>query len=215
VELCLHSSSCLHGTPRKKFVFTQILHFFAELYLHNSADTIGFINTTLLSVMSVRKIVVRKMRKNSFRECLSARVNHPSSVPCACRHFVWHNTAGNLWCCCGHGSNREHLSDSLASASNWMSFLCCPCARLFYHIENLHPPAYSMSAAVLKDTMKETIFYKWVPVTTAWRVLSLRMEERPPMWRVAANILNKQSRKADKRWSSSLGVGCGANNSSP
>jgi hypothetical protein len=22
--------------------------------------------------------------------------------------------------------------------------------------------------------------YKWVPVTTAWRVLRLRMEERPP-----------------------------------
>ena len=31
-----------------------------------------------------------------------------------------------------------------------------------------------------------------VPVTTAWRVLRLRMEERPPIWRVAANKLNKQ-----------------------
>jgi hypothetical protein len=29
---------------------------------------------------------------------------------------------------------------------------------------------------------------KWVPVTTAWRVLGLRMEERTPVWRVAANI---------------------------
>jgi hypothetical protein len=35
------------------------------------------------------------------------------------------------------------------------------------------------------------------------------------IWRVAANILNKQSRTADKGWSSSLGVGRGANNSSP
>ena len=26
----------------------------------------------------------------------------------------------------------------------------------------------------------------WVPVTTAWRVLRLRMEERPPIWRGAA-----------------------------
>jgi hypothetical protein len=34
-------------------------------------------------------------------------------------------------------------------------------------------------------------------------------------WRLAANILNKQSRTADKGWSSSLGVGRGANNSSP
>jgi hypothetical protein len=30
------------------------------------------------------------------------------------------------------------------------------------------------------------------------------------IWRVAANILNKQSRTADKGWSSSLGVGRGA-----
>ena len=37
---------------------------------------------------------------------------------------------------------------------------------------------------------------KWVPVTTAWRFLRLRMEERPPIWRVAGNILNKQSRTA-------------------
>jgi len=28
---------------------------------------------------------------------------------------------------------------------------------------------------------------KWVPVTTTWRVLKLQMEERPPIWRVAAN----------------------------
>ena len=41
------------------------------------------------------------------------------------------------------------------------------------------------------------------------------MEERPPIWRVAENILNKQSRKADEGWSSSLGVGRGANNASP
>ena len=55
----------------------------------------------------------------------------------------------------------------------------------------------------------------WVPVTTAWRVLRLRMEERPPIWRVAANKLNKQSRTADEVWSSSLGVGRGAKNASP
>ena len=37
-----------------------------------------------------------------------------------------------------------------------------------------------------------------VPVTTAWRVLGLRMEERPPVWRVAVNKLNKQPRTADE-----------------
>jgi len=41
------------------------------------------------------------------------------------------------------------------------------------------------------------------------------MEERPSVWRVAANVLNKQFWAADKGWSSSLGVGRGAYNSSP
>jgi hypothetical protein len=54
---------------------------------------------------------------------------------------------------------------------------------------------------------------KWFPVTTAWRVLRLRMEEQPLIWRVTANTLNKQSRTADNGWSSSLVVGRGANNS--
>jgi hypothetical protein len=34
------------------------------------------------------------------------------------------------------------------------------------------------------------------------------------IWRVAANIFNKQWRTAEKGWSSSLGVGHGASNSS-
>ena len=55
----------------------------------------------------------------------------------------------------------------------------------------------------------------WVPVTTAWRILKLRMEEWSLMWRVAANKLNKQSRTADKGWFSIFGFGRGANNSSP
>jgi len=56
---------------------------------------------------------------------------------------------------------------------------------------------------------------KWVHVATAWRVLRLGMEKRPPIWRVVANILNKQSQTADKGLSSSLGVERGVNNSSP
>jgi hypothetical protein len=56
---------------------------------------------------------------------------------------------------------------------------------------------------------------KWVPFTTARCVLRLQVEEQPPVWRVAANILNKQSWTADKGWSSSVGVGRDANNSSP
>ena len=38
---------------------------------------------------------------------------------------------------------------------------------------------------------------------------------RPPMWRGAANILNKQSWTADKGWPSRLGVRRGAKNASP
>jgi hypothetical protein len=72
---------------------------------------------------------------------------------------------------------------------------------------------------ILKVYILESVFtkirVKWVPVTTAWRVLGLRMEERPPVMEGSANTLKKQSRRADKRWSSSLGVGRGANNSSP
>jgi hypothetical protein len=37
----------------------------------------------------------------------------------------------------------------------------------------------------------------WVSVTKTWRVLRLLMKERLPLWRVATNILNKQSRTAD------------------
>ena len=56
---------------------------------------------------------------------------------------------------------------------------------------------------------------KWVPVTRAWHILRLQMEEWPPIWRVAANILNKQLWTASKGWSSSLVVGQGDNNPSP
>jgi hypothetical protein len=48
---------------------------------------------------------------------------------------------------------------------------------------------------------------KWVPVTTAWRVLSLRMEERPPIWRVAANKLNKQSGQPTRGGPPAWGLG--------
>jgi hypothetical protein len=57
--------------------------------------------------------------------------------------------------------------------------------------------------------------WMWVPVTTAWGVLRLRMEERLPIWGVAVNKLNKQPRTADEGWSSRLGFGRGANNPSP
>ena len=70
----------------------------------------------------------------------------------------------------------------------------------------------SGSVFAVREPSRKGLSDKWVSVTTAWRVLRLRMEERPPILRVAANILNKQSWAADKGWSSSLEVGRGADN---
>jgi hypothetical protein len=39
---------------------------------------------------------------------------------------------------------------------------------------------------------------KLEPDIMAWQVLRLEMEELPPIWRVAANILNKQLQITDK-----------------
>jgi len=77
---------------------------------------------------------------------------------------------------------------------------------------------------ILSTSVKITIFlifssnnyrHKWVPVTTACRILSLWMEERPPIWRVAVDRVNKQSRTADTLRSSGSGVGRGVDSSSP
>jgi hypothetical protein len=50
-------------------------------------------------------------------------------------------------------------------------------------------------------------------VTTAWRPQVADGGDSTKFWRVAANILNKQSWTSDKGWSYNLGVGRGANNS--
>jgi len=34
---------------------------------------------------------------------------------------------------------------------------------------------------------------RWVAANTAWRVLGLQKDEQPPVWRLDAKILNKQS----------------------
>jgi len=50
----------------------------------------------------------------------------------------------------------------------------------------------------MKSERRRISSMQWIPVTTAWRVLRLRIEERPPICRVAANKLNMQSWTADK-----------------
>jgi hypothetical protein len=57
---------------------------------------------------------------------------------------------------------------------------------------------------------------KWVPCHHGMALPQVADGgESLQIWRVAANILNKQSRTADKGWPSSSGVGRGANNSPP
>jgi hypothetical protein len=43
-----------------------------------------------------------------------------------------------------------------------------------------------------------TVHVEWVPVTTAWRILELQMEDTASRKKIPANMLNKQSRNVDK-----------------
>ena len=99
--------------------------------------------------------------------------------------------------------------DQAAAAIECLATSAIHCFNSILTLYYLLLTRYNSAGCVRKDR------YKWVPVTTAWRVLWLGMEERPPIWRIAANILNKQSRAADKGWYSSLEVGRGAKNYSP
>jgi hypothetical protein len=90
----------------------------------------------------------------------------------------------------------------------------------FYDIFRKHAVLLlqNMKRLILNPSLTTVFPYNSIiysPVTTAWLVLKLRMEERPPILRVVANILNKQSRTGDKGFSSDFGVGRGAKISSP
>ena len=63
----------------------------------------------------------------------------------------------------------------------------------------LHTTQFSCYGGILIDKLERN-HDQCVPVTTEWRILRLRVDERPSVWRVAANILNRQSRTADKGW---------------
>jgi hypothetical protein len=57
---------------------------------------------------------------------------------------------------------------------------------------------------------------RWVPCHHGMARTHVAMEEKACRYGgVIVNILNKQSRTADKGWSSSIEVGLGSNNSSP
>ena len=50
------------------------------------------------------------------------------------------------------------------------------------------------------QTTVTTTDNKCVRVTTVWLFLRLRMEERPPIWRVAANILSRVKKVKQSRY---------------
>jgi hypothetical protein len=73
-----------------------------------------------------------------------------------------------------------------------------------FNLRYEHPRGYAKTSYGAYNIVKKLLFRdkrchdRWVPVTTA-----CRMEERLQLWRVAANILNKQPR-TDEKGSSSL-----------
>jgi hypothetical protein len=71
---------------------------------------------------------------------------------------------------------------------------------------------------IMREPRHVTTLWTSRPVTAiacgTWRFITVFTRDLPlfpiiQIWRVAANVLNKQSRTADKWWSSSLGLGVG------
>jgi hypothetical protein len=121
----------------------------------------------------------------------------------------------------GPGDNRR-VGNLKSGKWRKITLLQNKCVLIWPWKEMKSAAKYSQERATFRNDLQANlhgrnvnVYDKSGPVTTAWCDLWLRMEERPPIWRVAANILNKQSRTADKGWPSSSGVRRVANNSSP
>jgi hypothetical protein len=77
--------------------------------------------------------------------------------------------------------------------------------KVYPHSHNVQVTALNLWAQYARCPFTNMNNVRNVP--TAWRDLQL--------WKLAANILNKQPRTDNKGWSSSLAVGRGVNNPSP
>jgi hypothetical protein len=72
---------------------------------------------------------------------------------------------------------------------------------------------YLVARCRINSNNSNNIHVKWVPCHHGMaRPQVADGGDGRQIWRVAANILNKQSRTADREWSSSLWVRRGANN---
>jgi hypothetical protein len=68
----------------------------------------------------------------------------------------------------------------------------------------------------IKTSITSMIHVKWIPCHHSMaRPQVADRGDGLQVWTVASNILNKQSRTADRGWPSSLGVGRGSNNPPP
>ena len=182
-------------------------------------------NTTIAGLIWTRKIYAIYNRPSNFQ---LSRTGHKQRLPSLSKVLLEKLTVSQLVekfpACYGRRrfsafTTARHLSLPWARSihltpsnpTSWRSILI-----LSSHLSLRLPSGPFLSRFPNKSlSPKISRCYKWVPVTMAWRVLRLRMEERPPIWRVAANKLNKQSRTADEGWSFRFGVGRGANNVSP
>jgi len=120
--------------------------------------------------------------------------------------------------CCASNSVIFHLCIFFILTLQCMCNVFCKMLDMMCTLTCLIPPKDCSHVEDQNDNLVYVLFNvpcdKWVPFTMAWCVLRLWMEEQPPIWRVAETILNKLQ-TVDRGWSSSLGVGQGANNSSP
>jgi hypothetical protein len=109
------------------------------------------------------------------------------------------------------GLSFQHLANELISV-----FTLCYGPGLLFTAHPVLCILYNLSRLLYVFSIFYSITSRdmWDPVTMAWSILRLWKEELPPIWRVAANILNRQLRTADKEWYSSLGVRPGVDNSS-
>ena len=77
-------------------------------------------------------------------------------------------------------------------------------------IQSILPHPTSLRSIILLTSHLRR--HRWVPVTTAWRVLRMRMKELPPIPTVYANILNEQTRTTDMQLSPRLDIEYGDKN---
>jgi len=138
--------------------------------------------------------VLTKEMRNCERHifCKSSPFNHIYRISLRIR--VPYCSSGTQLCVCGKNFRTRFLFElaQFAQLATGKAF-CVP-----------------DNSAVYAPTIATNIFKQYactVRVTTPWRVLRLRMEERRRIWRVPANILNKQSCTAERDGSPAGGLG--------